>query len=49
MVGLVSGKMVGGVVGVRGGALAGIAIGMGEGTFGAGGCLVLLRDCCIYC
>ncbi len=37
------------MVGVRGGALVGVAVSRGVGTFGAGGCWVLLRDCCIYC
>ena len=47
--GLVGGKMVGGVVDVRGGALVGFSVGMGVGTLGAGGCLRLLRGCCVYC
>jgi hypothetical protein len=37
------------VVGVRSGALVGVAAGMGVGTFSAGACWVLLRNCCIYC
>jgi hypothetical protein len=41
--------MVGGVVGVIGGAMVGLLVGMGVDTVGAGGCWHLLRDCCIYC
>ena len=37
------------MVGVRCMALVGFAIGMGVGTFCAGECWVLLRDCCMYC
>ncbi len=36
------------MVGVIGGDLVGFAVGMGVGTFGAGACWVLLRDCCLY-
>jgi hypothetical protein len=41
--------MVGGLVGVRGGALVDFTVGMGVGTCGAGRCWHLLRDFCIYC
>jgi hypothetical protein len=41
--------MVGGVVGVKGGALIGFAVGMDVGKFGAGACWVLLCDCCKHC
>ncbi len=37
------------MVGVRGGAPLGFAVGMNVGTCGAGRCWCLLRDCCIYC
>ncbi len=37
-----------GVVSLVGGSLVGFALGMGVGTFGAGGCWILLHDCCIY-
>jgi hypothetical protein len=41
--------MVGGVVGVRGGALVGFGVGMMVGSYGAGGCACWLRDCFICC
>jgi hypothetical protein len=39
--------MVGGMVGVRGGALVGFLFGIDVSTFGW--CWGLLHDCCIYC
>ncbi len=40
---------MGGVVGVRGGALVGFAFGMGVSTCDVGGCWRLLHHCCVYC
>ncbi len=40
---------MGGVIGVRGGALVGFTVGVGVDSFGAGGCWHLLCYCCIYC